>query len=139
MRFDDTNPAKETIEFEKVILEDLEMLEVKPDLFTHTSQYFDLMLEYCETLMKEGKAYADDTDPESMKAEREQRTESKNRSNSVEKNFEMWREMLKGSERGQKCCVRAKIDMSSPNGCLRDPTIYRCKNEPHPRTGTQYK
>lgn len=51
----------------------------------------------------------------------------------------MWREMLDGSPRGQKCCVRAKIDMSSPNGCMRDPTIYRCKNEPHPRTGTQYK
>ena len=139
MRFDDTNPAKENVHFEKVILEDLEMLEIKPDLFTHTSQYFDLMLEYCEKLMKEGKAYVDDTEPEIMKLEREQRVESKNRSNSVEKNFELWREMVAGSQRGQKCCVRAKIDMSSPNGCLRDPTIYRCKNEPHPRTGTQYK
>lgn len=47
MRFDDTNPAKETIEFEQVILGDLELLEIKPDLFTHTSQYFDLMLDYC--------------------------------------------------------------------------------------------
>lgn len=51
----------------------------------------------------------------------------------------MWQEMLKGSAEGQKCCVRAKIDMESLNGCLRDPTIYRCKNEPHPRTGTKYK
>lgn len=139
MRFDDTNPAKENVHFEKVILEDLEMLEIKPDLFTHTSQYFDLMLEYCEQLMKEGKAYVDDTEPETMKLEREQRVESKNRSNSADKNFELWREMVAGSARGQKCCVRAKIDMQSPNGCLRDPTIYRCKNEPHPRTGTQYK
>lgn len=57
----------------------------------------------------------------------------------VEKNFGLWREMCNGTVRGQKCCVRAKIDMSSPNGCLRDPTIYRCKNEPHPRTGTKYK
>lgn len=139
MRFDDTNPAKEKEDFEKVILEDLKLLEIKPDLFTHTSQYFDLMLEYCEQLMKEGKAYVDDTEPEAMKIEREQRVESKNRSNSVEKNFEMWKEMVAGTARGQKCCVRAKIDMASPNGCLRDPTIYRCKNEPHPRTGTQYK
>uniref|UniRef100_A0A7G3AAD1 Bifunctional glutamate/proline--tRNA ligase n=1 Tax=Lutzomyia longipalpis TaxID=7200 RepID=A0A7G3AAD1_LUTLO len=139
MRFDDTNPAKENVHFEKVILEDLEMLQIKPDVFTHTSQYFDLMLEYCEKLLKEGKAYVDDTDPEKMKKEREQRTESANRSNSVEKNFSMWQEMLQGSPRGQQCCVRAKIDMSSPNGCLRDPTIYRCKNEPHPRTGTTYK
>ncbi|CAD7083959.1 unnamed protein product [Hermetia illucens] len=139
MRFDDTNPAKENAEFEKVILEDLEMLEIKPDLFTHTSQYFDLMLEYCERLLKDGKAYADDTDPETMKKEREQKIESANRSNSVEKNFEMWKEMVAGTERGQKCCIRAKIDMSSANGCMRDPTIYRCKNEEHPRTGRQYK
>jgi len=57
----------------------------------------------------------------------------------VEKNLSLWEEMVKGSEKGQKYCVRAKIDMSSPNGCMRDPTIYRCKNEPHPRTGTKYK
>lgn len=139
MRFDDTNPAKEKEDFEKVILEDLKLLEIEPDQFTHTSQYFDLMLQYCEQLMKEGKAYVDDTEPEAMKLEREQRVESKNRNNSVEKNFEMWKEMVAGTACGQKCCVRAKIDMSSHNGCMRDPTIYRCKNEPHPRTGTQYK
>ncbi|KAH8337466.1 hypothetical protein KR059_010928 [Drosophila kikkawai] len=139
MRFDDTNPAKETVEFENVILGDLEQLQIKPDLFTHTSNYFDLMLDYCVQLIKESKAYVDDTPPEQMKLEREQRVESANRSNSVEKNLSLWQEMLKGSESGQKCCVRAKIDMSSPNGCMRDPTIYRCKNEPHPRTGTKYK
>ncbi|XP_053693447.1 bifunctional glutamate/proline--tRNA ligase [Sabethes cyaneus] len=139
MRFDDTNPAKENVHFEKVILEDLEMLQIKPDLFTHTSQYFDLMLQYCERLMKEGKAYVDDTEPEQMKKEREERVVSKNRNNSAEKNLLMWREMVMGTEIGQKCCVRAKIDMSSANGCMRDPTIYRCKNEPHPRTGTKYK
>uniref|UniRef100_W4VRQ8 Bifunctional glutamate/proline--tRNA ligase n=1 Tax=Corethrella appendiculata TaxID=1370023 RepID=W4VRQ8_9DIPT len=139
MRFDDTNPAKENVHFEQVILGDLKMLEIEPDLFTHTSQYFDLMLQYCEQLMREGKAYVDDTEPEQMKDEREKKVESKNRSNSVEKNFQMWKEMVAGSAAGQKCCVRAKIDMQSPNGCMRDPTIYRCKNEPHPRTGTQYK
>lgn len=81
MRFDDTNPAKETVEFEQVILGDVEMLEIKPDMFTHTSQYFDLMLEMCEKMLKEGKAYVDDTEPEQMKKEREQRIESKNRLN----------------------------------------------------------
>uniref|UniRef100_A0A182Q3N8 Bifunctional glutamate/proline--tRNA ligase n=1 Tax=Anopheles farauti TaxID=69004 RepID=A0A182Q3N8_9DIPT len=139
MRFDDTNPAKENVHFEKVILEDLEMLQIKPDLITHTSQYFDLMLDYCVRLLKEGKAYVDDTEPEQMKKEREERVESKNRNNTPERNLAMWAEMVKGSEAGQKCCVRAKIDMASLNGCMRDPTIYRCKNEPHPRTGTQYK
>lgn len=58
------------------------MLQVKPDMFTHTSQYFDLMLEYCEKLLREGKAYVDNTDPESMKTEREQRVQSKNWNNS---------------------------------------------------------
>lgn len=57
----------------------------------------------------------------------------------MERNLSMWQEMKLGSESGQRCCVRAKIDMNSPNGCLRDPTIYRCKNEPHPRTNTKYK
>ena len=139
MRFDDTNPAKEKVDFEKVILEDLEMLEIKPDEFTHTSSYFDLMLDLCEKMIKEGKAYVDDTEPEQMKSEREQRTESKNRNNDLKKNLSMWEEMKKGTEFGTKCCVRAKIDMSSPNGCMRDPTIYRCKPEPHPRTGLKYK
>lgn len=57
------------------------MLDIKPDLFTHTSQYFDLMLEYCEKLIKESKAFVDDTPAEQMKNEREQKVESKNRNN----------------------------------------------------------
>ncbi|KAG7298123.1 hypothetical protein JYU34_018892 [Plutella xylostella] len=139
MRFDDTNPAKENAEFEKVILGDVEMLEIKPDLFTHTSQYFDLMLQYCEQLIKEGKAFVDDTPAEQMKAERDSKTESRNRNNSVAKNLQLWEEMKKASDSGVRCCVRAKIDMASANGCMRDPTIYRCKPEVHPRTGSQYK
>jgi len=57
----------------------------------------------------------------------------------IEKNLELWSEMKKGSAVGQSCCIRAKIDMNSNNGCLRDPTIYRCKNEVHPRTGDKFK
>ncbi|XP_057662757.1 bifunctional glutamate/proline--tRNA ligase [Diorhabda carinulata] len=139
MRFDDTNPAKENVHFEKVILEDVAMLQIKPDMFTYTSDYFELMLQLCEKMIKEGNAYADDTDPELMKTQREQKIESTNRNNDVEKNLAMWEEMKKGTEKGQKCCVRAKMFMDSPNGCLRDPTIYRCKNEIHPRTGDKYK
>lgn len=74
-----------------------------------------------------------------MKAEREQRQNSKNRDNSVEKNLKMWEEMKKGSEMGQKCAVRAKMNMNSDNGSMRDPTIYRCKPETHPATGNKYK
>ena len=51
----------------------------------------------------------------------------------------LWEEMKAGTERGQQCCLRAKIDIASDNGSLRDPTFFRCKLEPHPRTGDKYK
>ncbi|KAL5237027.1 hypothetical protein ACI65C_004437 [Semiaphis heraclei] len=140
MRFDDTNPAKEKEDFEKVILEDVDMLKIKPDTFTYTSDHFDKMLDLCENgMLKEGLAYVDDTDGDKIRLEREQRIDSINRNNSIEKNLELWKQMVLGTEIGQKCCVRAKIDMQSANGCLRDPTIYRCKPEHHPRTGDKYK
>uniref|UniRef100_A0A9J8CQ61 Bifunctional glutamate/proline--tRNA ligase n=1 Tax=Cyprinus carpio carpio TaxID=630221 RepID=A0A9J8CQ61_CYPCA len=139
MRFDDTNPEKEKEDFEKVILEDVAMLQIKPDQFTYTSDHFPTILRMGEKLLQEGKAYIDDTPPDVMKQEREQRVESCNRSNSVEKNMQMWEEMKKGTEFGQTCCMRAKIDMNSNNGCLRDPALFRCKNAPHPRTGSTYK
>ena len=139
MRFDDTNPAKEKEEYENVILEDLKQLKVKYDHFSRTSDHFETILGYCEKLLKEGKAYVDNTDAETMKAEREARQESKNRNNSVENNWSMWLEMKKGSELGQKCAVRPKMNMQSDNGCMRDPTIYRCKNETHPATGNRFK
>ncbi|PAA53324.1 hypothetical protein BOX15_Mlig003944g1, partial [Macrostomum lignano] len=139
MRFDDTNPAKETAEFEQVILEDVAALGITYDHFSHTSDHFDRMMQLCERMLREGKAFVDDTDPEAMKAEREKRVESRNRNNSVEQNMRLWEEMKAGTPLGCRCCVRAKIDMQSDNGCMRDPTIYRCKNEPHLRTGTKYK
>lgn len=82
MRFDDTNPAKESVEFEEAILEDLKMLQIKPDRFTHTSQYFDLMLNYCQQMLTDGKAYVDDTPAALMKEQRDQRLPSANRDNS---------------------------------------------------------
>ena len=138
-RFDDTNPAKENSEFERVIEEDVKLLGITWDRFTRTSDSFDILLGYCERMIKEGKAYADDTEPEEMKKEREAKIESKNRGKSVEKNLSMWEEMKKGSEFGQKCCIRAKIDMASLNGTMRDPTMYRCKPEHHIATGDKYK
>ena len=65
----------------QVILEDVKLLGLKYDKFSHTSDYFDVMLDYCTELIKQGKAYVDDTDGETMKKEREERTESKCRSN----------------------------------------------------------
>ncbi|CAG9536379.1 unnamed protein product [Cercopithifilaria johnstoni] len=139
MRFDDTNPAKENAHFEQVILDDLKMLQVKPDRWTHTSDYFDLILEMCERLLQEGKAYVDDTDGELMRKEREERKESRCRNNTPEQNLALWEEMKKATVKGQKCCVRIKINMQSNNGAMRDPTIYRCRAETHIRTGNKYK
>jgi len=139
MRFDDTNPAKEKEEYEEVILEDLKMLQVRYDHFSRTSDHFETIMGYCDKLIKIGKAYVDDTDAETMKIEREAKQDSKHRNNSVDKNMALWNEMKKGSEVGLKCAVRAKMDMQSLNGCMRDPTIYRCKLEEHPTTGTKYK
>ncbi|KAK9543049.1 hypothetical protein VZT92_000861 [Zoarces viviparus] len=138
MRFDDTNPEKEKEDFEKVILEDVAMLQIHPDQFTYTSDHFTTIMGFAEKLLAEGKVYIDNTPPEQMKLEREQRTESKCRNNTVEQNMKMWSEMKAGTKSGQTCCMRAKIDMNSNNGCLRDPTLYRCKNTPHPRTGNTY-
>uniref|UniRef100_A0A3Q0RIJ0 Bifunctional glutamate/proline--tRNA ligase n=1 Tax=Amphilophus citrinellus TaxID=61819 RepID=A0A3Q0RIJ0_AMPCI len=139
MRFDDTNPEKEKEDFEKVILEDVARLQIHPDQFTYTSDHFPIIMKFAEKLLTEGKAYIDNTPPEEMKQEREQRVESKCRKNSLEQNMKMWAEMKAGTVYGQTCCMRAKIDMNSNNGCMRDPTLYRCKNAPHPRTGDTYK
>ena len=82
LRFDDTNPEKEKEDFERVIVEDVAMLNIKPDIESFTSNFFDEMLVYCEKLIRDGKAFVDDTEPEQMKLEREQKVDSKNRGNS---------------------------------------------------------
>lgn len=139
MRFDDTNPEKENVDYEEAILNDVKSLGIKWDSFSYTSDHFDLLLEKCTQMIKNGQAYVDDTPAEQMKFEREKRQKSKCRDQSVEENLRRWQAMQDGSEDGQKCCVRAKLDFESKNGCLRDPTMYRCKNEPHPRHGNKYR
>lgn len=138
LRFDDTNPTKETLEYETAILEDLPRLGITWDSLTYTSDYFDKMVNFCTQMIQEGKAYADNTDMEIMRTEREQRKESTCRNNDIATNMAWWKEMQAGTDFGTKCCIRAKIDMSSDNGAMRDPTIYRCKSEPHIRTGNKY-
>lgn len=81
MRFDDTNPAKETVEFEEAILQDLELLQIKPHRFTHTSDHFEILKEYCTKLIQNGMAFVDDTPAHIMKEQRDQRQKSRNRTN----------------------------------------------------------
>ena len=96
LRFDDTNPMNEKIEFVDNIIRDLSTLEIKPDRVTYTSDYFDQTRDYMEKLIRLGLAYADDTPADQMKAERDVGTESKYRSATVEENLKRFELMLKG-------------------------------------------
>ncbi|KAL5582767.1 hypothetical protein UlMin_015209 [Ulmus minor] len=139
VRFDDTNPAKESNEFVDNLLKDIETLGIKYETVTYTSDYFPQLMEMAESLICQGKAYVDDTPREQMQNERMNGTESKCRNNSVEENLKLWKEMIAGSERGLQCCVRGKLDMQDPNKSLRDPVYYRCNPMPHHRIGSKYK
>ncbi len=136
IRFDDTNPSKEKDEFEESIINDLASLGVKGDRVTHTSDYFELMEGMARKLIEEGKAYMDNTPQEQMQEERLNRVESKHRNNSVADNLARFETMLGGSK---EFCMRAKMDMTSVNGTMRDPVLYRANPEPHHRTGTKFK
>ncbi|RLN22085.1 glutamate--tRNA ligase, cytoplasmic-like [Panicum miliaceum] len=139
VRFDDTNPSKESNEFVENILEDIDTMGIKYDTVTYTSHYFPKLMEMAESLIKKGKAYVDDTPKQQMKDERAAGTESKCRNNNVEENLSLWREMVNGTENGMRCYVRGKLDMQDPNKTLRDPVYYRCNTDPHHRVGSKYK
>ncbi|KAL5828019.1 hypothetical protein ACOSQ3_019850 [Xanthoceras sorbifolium] len=139
VRFDDTNPAKESNEFVDNLLKDIETLGIKYETVTYTSDYFPDLMEMAENLICQGKAYVDDTPREQMQKERMDGIESKCRNNSVEENMKLWKEMIVGSERGLQCCLRGKLDMQDLNKSLRDPVYYRCNPVPHHRIGSKYK
>ncbi|KAF7818045.1 glutamate--tRNA ligase, cytoplasmic [Senna tora] len=139
VRFDDTNPAKESNEFVDNLLIDIDTLGIKYETITYTSDYFPELMEMAEKLIREGKAYVDDTPREQMQKERMDGIESKCRNNSVEENLKLWKEMIAGSERGLQCCVRGKLDMQDLNKSLCDPVYYRCNPMPHHRIGSKYK
>ncbi|XP_042468235.1 glutamate--tRNA ligase, cytoplasmic-like [Zingiber officinale] len=139
IRFDDTNPSKESSEFVDNLLKDIETLDIKYEKVTYTSDYFDDLMKMAEKLILEGKAYADDTPREQMQKERMDGIDSTCRNNTVEENMAMWKEMIAGSERGLQCCVRGRLDMQDPNKSLRDPVYYRCNLDSHHRIGSKYK
>ena len=139
LRFDDTNPLKEKQEFEDSIVGDLELMGIKPDVCTHTSDYFQELYDACITLIQKGGAYADNTPQEILRDERMKRIDSKNRGISIDESLQRFEEMKSGSEEGTKWFIRAKINMQDLNGAMRDPVIYRCSPEPHHRTGAKWK
>ncbi len=144
LRFDDTNPTKEETEFVDAIIEDTRWLGIEWKEITYASDYFDLLYEWAEKLVREGKAYVDDQSPEEVSANRGTFTEpGKNspfRDRGVEENMELLERMKNGQFPDGSRVLRAKIDMAHPNFNMRDPVMYRIIHEPpHHRTGDKWK
>ncbi len=140
LRFDDTNPTKEEMEFVESIMEDVRWLGYDWGEHLHfASDYFEQLYQWAEYLVERGLAYVDDQSAEEIRATRgtltEPGTPSPWRDRSVEENLDLLRRMRAGEFPDGSRVLRAKIDMASPNLNLRDPVLYRILHEPHHRTG----
>lgn len=143
LRMDDTNPEKESFEYVDAIVEDMHWLGPDwEDRLFFASDYFEALYEYAVKLIEKGLAYVDDLTPVEVRATRgtltEKGTNSPYRDRSVEENLKLFREMKAGTYKEGEKCLRAKIDMGSPNINLRDPVIYRICYTPHYRRGTDW-
>lgn len=143
LRFDDTNPAKESTEYVDAIIEDIKWLGYDyGDKPLFTSDYFDQLYDFAIKLIKNGKAYIDDQSAEEISAGKTNPSipgiKSPFRDRSVEENLSLFEEMRNGScEEGSRV-LRVKVDMDSPNMHMRDPIIYRIKKVHHHRTGDKW-
>jgi glutaminyl-tRNA synthetase len=140
LRFDDTNPAKEEIEYVEAIEHDIAWLGFSwgENLF-HASDYFDRLYAWGEELIRAGKAYVDSSSADEMRAMRgtliEAGVASTYRERSVDENLDLFRRMKAGEFPDGAHVLRAKIDMASPNINMRDPVLYRIRHTTHHRTG----
>lgn len=143
LRFDDTNPSREEIEYVESIQEDVKWLGFDwDDRIFYASDYFDQIYEYAIALVKTGKAYVCDLTASQMREYRgtltEPGTESPYRNRTVAENLELFEGMKAGQFADGSRVLRAKIDMSSPNVNLRDPILYRIMRSEHHRTGNKW-
>ena len=142
LRFDDTNPTKEDVEYVDSIKEDIHWLGFEWVSERYASDYFDQLYEWAEDLIRMGKAYVDDQTQEEISRGRgtvdKPGTESPYRNRSVEENLALFREMKAGKYGDGEKVLRAKIDMASPNMMFRDPILYRIKHASHHRTGNKW-
>ena len=140
--FDDTNPSKEKTEFVDAIRKDIEWVGYNWAKEVYASDFFPIIYEYAEKLIMDGKAFVCDLSPEEISATRgtltEAGKESPYRNRSVEENLQLFREMKAGKYSDGSKCLRAKIDMASPNMNMRDPVIYRILRCTHHRTGDDW-
>ncbi len=140
LRFDDTNPTKEDVEYVDSIKEDVRWLGGDwEDREFYASNYFEQLYQYAEELIRRGKAYVDDLSADEIREYRgtltEPGKESPCRNRSVEENLDLFRRMRAGEFKDGEKVLRAKIDMASPNMTMRDPTLYRIRHARHHRTG----
>jgi len=143
LRFDDTNPSKEETEYVDSIMEDVRWLGFDWDnRLYYASDYFDQLFDFAVKLIKEGKAYIDDQDAETISDQKGTPTrpgiESPFYSRSIEENLDLFMRMKAGEFNEGDCVLRARIDMSSPNMHMRDPILYRIMKTPHHRTGDKW-
>jgi glutaminyl-tRNA synthetase len=144
LRFDDTNPTKEDVEYVDSIKEDIQWLGFTwEDREFYASDYFGKLWDFAITLIKRGLAYVDDQSAETISEQKGTTTQagtySPHRDRSIEENLDLFFRMNEGEFDEGSLVLRAKIDMASPNMHMRDPIIYRILKTPHHRTGTKWK
>lgn len=144
LRFDDTNPVKEDVEYVDSIQEDIQWLGFQWKNIYYASDYFQQLWDLAVRFIKEGKAYVDEQSAEEIAKQKgtptTPGTESPYRNRPIEENLQLFMDMTEGKIEDGKMVLRAKIDMASPNMHFRDPIIYRIiTTHPHHRTGYQWK
>jgi glutaminyl-tRNA synthetase len=143
LRFDDTNPTKEDVEYVDAIMEDIKWLGFDWANVYYASDYFDQLWDFAIKLIKEGKAYIDEQSAEQIAEQKgtptQPGTNSPYRDRPIEESLELFRKMNTGEIEEGKMVLRAKIDMASPNMHFRDPIIYRVVKAAHHRTGEKWK
>ncbi len=142
LRFDDTNPTTEDVEYVDSIREDIKWLGFEWDQELYSSNYFDQLYDFALNLIRMGLAYVDDSTAEEIAAAKGTPTEAgkptPNRSRSIEENVQLFEDMKAGKYPDGAKVLRAKIDLTSPNMHLRDPLMYRIKHAHHHRTGDKW-
>ena len=138
LRFDDTNPTREDVEFVESIQQDIEWLGFEWDEMFFASDYFEQMYAYAEQLIRDGKAYVCSLSPDEVRQYRgswnEPGRDSPHRERSVDENMDLFRRMRAGEFEDGEHTLRARIDMASPNMNMRDPPVYRIRRAHHHRT-----